>query len=124
MGAVLVLSIQSCLLDNHLFKKILLGLEHQNLSESLLMFLESEPGIVVHLLLSKLVFLLSVHIEDGFVHTAELGLFVIIFVSEVDLRVITTAIGINVRLSSLVESFEKLFILDVLAILLIKVALI
>lgn len=124
MGTVLVFSIQSCLLDDHLFEKVLLGLEHQYFSESLLMFLESEPGVVVHLVSSNLVFLLSVHVENGFVDAAELGLFVVIFISKVDLRIVTSTICVNIRLSSLIQSFQKLFVLDVFAILLVKVALI
>lgn len=88
------------------------------------MFDETEPGVVVNLVFRNFVFLLSVHVKDGFVYAAELRLFVVIFISKVDLRIVTTAIGINICLSSLVQSFQKLFVLDVLAILLIKVALI
>ena len=124
VGPVLVFSIQSCLLDDHLFEEVLLCLEHEYLSESLLMFHESEPGVMVNLVFGNLVFLPSVHVKHGFVNAAELRLFVVIFISEVDLRIVTSAISINIILSSLVQSFQKLFVLDVLAILLVKVALI
>ncbi len=63
MSTILVFLIKSCLLDDHLLKKIFLGFEHKYLSESLLMLFEAEPGVVIDLFRSDLVLVFSVHIK-------------------------------------------------------------
>ncbi len=63
MGTILVFLIKSCLLNDHFLKKILLGFEHEYLSESLLMLFEAEPGVVIDLFRGDLVLVFSVHIK-------------------------------------------------------------
>ena len=105
MGTLLVLLVQSGLLEDHLLEQVLLSLEDEHLAQTLLMLLDSQPVVVIDLIFSKLCFALSMHVKHGLVLSTQPGLLVLLLVLEVNLGLsvlITSVLGIDIGLSSLV----------------------
>lgn len=115
VGPLLVLFVQSCLLQDHLFVQIFFGLEDKHLAKAFLVLFDPQPLLVVNLCLGNFELILGVHIEDRLVDGSHLGL---IMVRKVHLRL---TVSIDVGLGCLVEAFEQLFVRDVLPLLVIEV---
>ena len=81
------------------------------------MLFESEPGVMVNLLSGNFLLILSVHVQNRLVNVTQVRPLLDIL-REVDLRFSST-ISINVSLSGLIQSLQKLLILNVLSILFI-----
>ena len=108
MGTLLILFVQSGLLQDHLLEKVLLSLKDQHFAQTLLMFLDTQPVIVVDLNFGKSSLVLTVQVKHRLVLSTELRLRVrVLVVSEVHLGLsglITSVLGINVSLSRLVQT--------------------
>ena len=105
MSSLLVVLIKGSLLHDHLFKEVLFGLKDQDFAQALLMFLDSEPGIVRDLGLSNCIFTVTMHLEDRLVNLTHLGF--ISRVLEVNVLAFFAAlISINLSLSCLIQPLE------------------
>lgn len=92
------------------------------------MLLDTQPVIVVDLIFSKSSLVLTVQVKHGLVLSTELRLRVrVLVVSEVHLGLsglITSVLGINVRLCRLVQTLQELLVGYILPLLFVHVLLI